>query len=166
MSLLDWKDIISTVATVTTVAQFLTGIQGNHVGLLGFFLQLFRIENPSFLVCQKFIKSGTTENISGTLVLMHIPFDVLARQHLKDRLCSSFFYRPFSFLPEGLPFVVGALNCGLWTKYGIYIGDGPVAFVNGVGCCLMLAYTVCYFLYTVKSKQVILQQVPMLFFFF
>ncbi len=28
MSLLDWKDIISTVATVTTVAQFLTGIQG------------------------------------------------------------------------------------------------------------------------------------------
>ena len=43
MALEDYKDLISTCATITTIAQFLTGIT----------------------VCQKFIKSGTTGESSS-----------------------------------------------------------------------------------------------------
>ena len=41
---------------------------------------------------------------------------------------------------SGLPFVVGALNCAVWLRYGILIDDAPLMLVNGIGCSLQIGY--------------------------
>ena len=67
MALEDYKDLISTCATITTIAQFLTGIT----------------------VCQKFIKSGTTgESSSAPFVRIHLLIilsNFLINSHVQPR---------------------------------------------------------------------------------
>jgi hypothetical protein len=41
---------------------------------------------------------------------------------------------------SGLPFVVGALNCAVWLRYGLLIGDAPLMLVNGIGCLLQIGF--------------------------
>ena len=49
-------------------------------------------------------------------------------------------------------------------KYGLYTNKSPVVIVNFVGCCLHSSYTVCYYLYTQRSRLQIQKQVSLFFF--
>ena len=51
------------------------------------------------------------------------------------------------------------LNFLFRLKYGLYINKSPVVVVNFAGCCLHSSYTVCYYLYTQRSRLQIQKQV-------
>ncbi len=47
----------------------------------------------------------------------------------------------------------------LRLKYGFYTNNSPLAIVNFVGCSLHTSYTVCYYIYTLRSRLQIQKQV-------
>lgn len=97
----DWKGFISTTATITTVINFLTGLQ----------------------VVRGFIRKGTAGDASG------------------------------------LPFVAGALNCGIWLKYAFLIDDTAMKLVNGIGVLLLSSSSAIFYKFTPNktsaAKQIV-----------
>jgi len=96
----DWKGFISTTATITTVINFLTGLQ----------------------VVRGFIRKGSSGDASG------------------------------------LPFIAGALNCGIWLKYAFLIDDSAMKLVNGIGVLLLSSSSVIFYKYT-PNKTGALKQI-------
>ena len=44
-----------------------------------------------------------------------------------------------------LPFVAGALNCAVWTKYGVAIEQPALIFVNFIGAVLQISYSAVFY---------------------
>ncbi|KAL7752765.1 hypothetical protein RI367_001767 [Sorochytrium milnesiophthora] len=47
-----------------------------------------------------------------------------------------------------VPFIAMFVNCTLWTKYGVLLGDTTVTSVNVVGLILSVYYTYTYYMYS------------------
>lgn len=95
----DWKGFVSTTATISTLINFLTGLQ----------------------VVRGFLRKGTSGEASG------------------------------------LPFVAGALNCGIWFKYALLIDDTAMKLVNGIGVLLLSSSSAIFYKYTPNRTSVLKQ---------
>ncbi|CAK1552179.1 unnamed protein product [Leptosia nina] len=56
-----------------------------------------------------------------------------------------------------LPFTCGFFSCSIWLLYGLTKNDGNMILVNVVGVIFMIAYTVIFYLYTLKKSLVLRQ---------
>ena len=59
---------------------------------------------------------------------------------------------------SGLPFIAGALNCGIWLKYAFLIDDAAMKLVNGIGVLLLSSSSVIFYKYT-PNKTGALKQI-------
>ena len=58
---------------------------------------------------------------------------------------------------SGLPFVAGALNCGIWFKYALLIDDTAMKLVNGIGVLLLSSSAAIFYKYTPNRTSVLKQ---------
>ena len=59
---------------------------------------------------------------------------------------------------SGLPFIAGALNCGIWLKYAFLIDDSAMKIVNGIGVLLLSSSSAIFYKYT-PNKTGTLKQI-------
>lgn len=66
---------------------------------------------------------------------------------------------------SAIPFIVGSLCNALWLRYGLYIGDSTLAFVNAVGFILQMSYVICFYMYASNKvtlyKQLLLSGIAL-----
>lgn len=54
---------------------------------------------------------------------------------------------------SGVPFISGIITSAVWLKYGLLTNEKSLIIVNCIGVAMMLAYTVIYYLFTIRKRE-------------
>lgn len=68
-------------------------------------------------------------------------------------ICKDYWIKKSTSDTSVLTFVAGYITSAIWLKYGLLTSERSLIYVNSVGVATMLAYTICFYLFTVKKRE-------------